>query len=661
MKKSRSFSVKLKIILVILFIVAMLICLMLTTIINMNNNYKELTLNAYRSSVAKKCAEIDRDIFKIESTTYELADKGRVLYQTNTVETLGEETVIGSFSGQDIAVGGGIWFEPDAEGGERICFYAYRDENGGIVLDPSFASAAYDYPTQEWYEEIKTGSLAGERYVWTKPYIDETGTQSLMTTVGCPIYDDAGTFLGMTTSDWKLDAIAESIKGLGTTKNSFSIFANPASDNILASAAKTKNDVETAMPDSLSALEWFGPAVEEGSVELDGVEFLVASSALRNGMIAAIFVPEDELYDKANKEIYAMILLLTIAVAVIGYGSYLLLQRFISAPISRITREIAAIGGGDLDRKIDIKTRDEFGVLAETFNDMTDDLKTHIRNLTAVTSEKERIGAELMIATEIQESLLPTTFPAFPDRTEFDLYAMMHPAKEVGGDFYDFYYTDKDRLALVIADVSGKGVPAALFMIVAKILLKNHLQTGESPDEALKNVNNQLCENNDAGMFVTAFVAVFSIKTGEVEYANAGHNPPLVMREGEPVAMLRVKPGFVLGGMSDISYEKGAIQLNAGDILYLYTDGVTEAENAKNELFGEERMLAVANLAGDGPARALVERMSDAVEEFAGGAPQFDDITMLALKYGRRHAKRKVEHSGGNQPGKPDKQMGNTQ
>jgi sigma-B regulation protein RsbU (phosphoserine phosphatase) len=212
----------------------------------------------------------------------------------------------------------------------------------------------------------------------------------------------------------------------------------------------------------------------------------------------------------------------------------------------------------------------------------------------------------------------------------------MHPAKEVGGDFYDFYYTDKDHLALVIADVSGKGVPAALFMIVAKILLKNHLQMGESPGEALRNVNNQLCENNDVGMFVTAFVAVFDIETGEIEYANAGHNPPLVMKEGESIAMLEVKPGFVLGGMSGIKYADDRMKLNGGDALYLYTDGVTEAENEKQQLFGVKRVIAVADSARGGSMQSFIEEMGAAVERFAEGAPQFDDITMLALKYGKQ-------------------------
>jgi sigma-B regulation protein RsbU (phosphoserine phosphatase) len=630
MKNKRLYSVQLKIIVIILCIVVSLACLMLATAFNINKDYKELILEAYRSFVDKECDEIDRSVFEIENNTYELANKGRVLYQTDTIEKLGAATVMDSFSDHDIAVGGGIWFEPETLG-KRVYFYAYRDAGGEEVIAPS--NENYDYTMREWYIQAKEGGERGEKYTWTEPYYDMAGPGTLVVTVGCAIYADDGKFLGTADSDWELSDISTRIEKLEATENSFSIFANTASKSVLADTMKADIRGKVSLPYSLDSLEWFYPAIEKGGVQLNGKEFLVASYTLKNGMIAAVFVPENELYGEANKEMDNTVMMLVIAIIAIVAGSYIMLRRFISKPVAEISAKVAMIGKGDLDMKIEIKSTGEFGMLARAFNDMTKHLKEHIRNITVMTSEKERIGAELTIATEIQESLLPTTFPAFPDRTEFDLYAVMEPAKEVGGDFYDFYYTDKDHLALVIADVAGKGVPAALFMVIAKTLLKNHLQMGEGPVRTLRNVNDQLCENNDVGMSVTAFIAVLTIATGEISYANAGHYPPLVMREGKPFEALDAKSGFVLGERGDREYAGGKIKLNVGDVLYFYTDGVTEAENGKGELFGEERMFAVANLAGSGSVRSLVERVRAAVDGFAGGAPQLDDITMLALRY----------------------------
>ena len=249
--------------------------------------------------------------------------------------------------------------------------------------------------------------------------------------------------------------------------------------------------------------------------------------------------------------------------------------------------------------------------------------------------EKERISAELNVATEIQTSMLPSIFPAFTDREEFDIYATMQPAKEVGGDFYDFFSIDDDHIAVVIADVSGKGVPAALFMVVAKTLIKNHTQAGLTPVEVFTLVNAQLCENNDVGMFVTAFMGVYEISTHQFTCVNAGHNPPLLKRADGSFDYLKLHTGFVLGGMEDIKYRQLEMQLANDDELYLYTDGVTEATNANDELYGEDRLLSVLNRnAGLKPDALLSQVSKTDIDSFVNGAPQFDDITMVAFKIG---------------------------
>ena len=246
--------------------------------------------------------------------------------------------------------------------------------------------------------------------------------------------------------------------------------------------------------------------------------------------------------------------------------------------------------------------------------------------------EKQRISAELNVATEIQTSMLPSIFPAFTDREEFDIYATMQPAKEVGGDFYDFFTIDDDHLAVVIADVSGKGVPAALFMVITKTLIKNHMQTGLTPAEVFTFVNAQLCENNEVGMFVTAWMGVLEISTHNFICVNAGHNPPLLKKADGSFEYMKLQSGFVLGGMENIKYKQVEMQLANGDELYLYTDGVTEATNTNDELYGEERLRSVLNSNTELNPDELLSTIKKDIESFVNGAPQFDDITMVALK-----------------------------
>lgn len=286
-----------------------------------------------------------------------------------------------------------------------------------------------------------------------------------------------------------------------------------------------------------------------------------------------------------------------------------------------------------------IRTGDEVELLADSFRKMEEDMISYIREFMNATAEKERIGAELNVATQIQADMLPRIFPAFPERQEFEVYATMNPAKEVGGDFYDFFLVDDDHLAVVIADVSGKGVPAALFMVIAKTLIKNHAQNRETPGEVFTQTNAQLCEGNDAGLFVTAWMGVLEISTGKFVYVNAGHNPPLLKRAGGQYEWLKSRPGFVLAGMEGIRYRENTLELMPGDTLYLYTDGVTEATSSAQELYGEERLQAALNEASELPVSQLLPRIKNCIDTFVGDAEQFDDITMLGLQYHTRGEK----------------------
>ena len=323
----------------------------------------------------------------------------------------------------------------------------------------------------------------------------------------------------------------------------------------------------------------------------------------------------------------------------------LILRRKVIRPIDLLTQATGAfiqnneeeLAAGTAQVNVpQIRTGDEVEQLADAFRKMEEDMLAYIRSFMAVTAEKERIGAELNVATQIQADMLPRIFPAFPARTEFDIYATMDPAKEVGGDFYDFFLVDDDHLAVVVADVSGKGVPAALFMVIAKTLIKNHAQNRETPAEVFTHTNAQLCEGNDAGLFVTAWMAVLEISTGKLIYVNAGHNPPLLQRAGGSYEWLRSRPGFVLAGMEGMRYRENEMELNPGDRLFLYTDGVTEATDANKELYGDDRLQAALDRQGNVPVRQLLTGIKESIDAFVGDAEQFDDITMLGLEYRER-------------------------
>lgn len=321
-------------------------------------------------------------------------------------------------------------------------------------------------------------------------------------------------------------------------------------------------------------------------------------------------------------------------------------EKKISRPVENLARVAHSYYGehsGEEDRQKLLEACQEYsgdntevGDLARSYISMVEDIGGYVTNLQKVTAEKERINAELSLASSIQAHMLPCIFPAFPERDEFDIYASMTPAKEVGGDFYDFFMVDDSHMAVVMADVSGKGVPAALFMVIAKTLIKNYAQSGIKPEEVFTTVNRLLCDGNDAGLFVTAWLGVLELSTGKLTFVNAGHNPPMIKQNGGEFTYLKSRAGFVLAGMDTIKYRQNEITIAPGDRLLLYTDGVTEATNSQNQLYGEERLSAFMNAHSDEKAEDILRDLKLDIYAFQGEAPQFDDITMLMLDYEKK-------------------------
>ncbi len=373
------------------------------------------------------------------------------------------------------------------------------------------------------------------------------------------------------------------------------------------------------------------------------LEPLINSEGQVVAMVGADISMDEVMQDRRH---FLLIMCLGMAVTaaffIIVFFQYI--RKFVVRPINQLADAAAdyvTSKSSDPDHSIsniaglNIFTGDEIENLAEAVKKMELEINDYIHNLTRVTAEKERIGTELNVAKQIQASLLPCVFPAFPGRREFDIYASMQPAREVGGDFYDFFIVNDRYLWVIIADVSDKGVAAALFMVIAKTLIKNHAEFSQSPSEVFNIVNDQLCQNNKVGMFVTAFMGRLDLETGSFVFSNAGHNYPLLFTGQQGFDWLKSRPGLVLAGMEGVKYRTHEISLVPGDRLLLYTDGVTEALNQKKELYSDARLLKTLNEQGVGklPLSELLEHIKRDIDLFSVDAEQSDDITMLALEY----------------------------
>ena len=303
---------------------------------------------------------------------------------------------------------------------------------------------------------------------------------------------------------------------------------------------------------------------------------------------------------------------------------YFLIKGIIINNLHVINSKLAQISGGNLDVTVDVRANEEFASLSDDINTTVSTLKRYIAEASA------RIDKELEYAKQIQLSALPTNFPIGED---YKIYAQMIAAKEVGGDFYDFYKLNDNTVAFLVADVSGKGIPAAMFMMTAKTIIKDLAESGMSVNDIFTKANEKLCENNESGMFVTAWMGILDIPSGQMQFANAGHNPPIIKRAGGNFEYLKTRAGFVLAGMEGVCYRVGEITLNEGDRLFLYTDGVPEATNLENKLYGEDRLLVFMNDNLDLEATELLPQLKNNIDTFVGEAPQFDDITMLMFDY----------------------------
>lgn len=519
------------------------------------------------------------------------------------------------------------------------------------VLDPN-----YDPRLRPWYREALLRSDDNQVH-WTGIYVDAF-TGNLINSAVLAFNGPDGQPAGVVGVDMKLEYIIEDLTALRIGESSFSFLIN-SDDSVIAD---TRFDVNspTVLPDPLKSLIEL-PVFDTGQAQVHlttiGLRpYYVALAPLpASGWVLGIAVSYDEIMAEAaamdedinaqstatisaietqiqqTLAIFAVLLFIVFGLIV---ATAIWASKALARPLLALAAGATAVGAGELNTQIPIETADEIGMVATSFNQMTTDLKSHITKLAEAVEEQTRISSDLAIATEIQNDILPQVSPPFSGRKDLDISALMQPAKEVGGDFYDFFFIDPDqtKIALVIADVSGKSVPAALLMVIAKTLIKNNSDL--SPAEILRTVNSILCEDNYSSMFVTAFYSVLDLATGEFTCANAGHTKPLIYRsQTNTVAFIDLPNALPLGVLPGKSYQQLSLTLKPGDSVLLYTDGVSEAFNPEQQLFGTERLTEDLLQVVDKPAPEVVDRIRAAVHSFANGEPQSDDIALLYVRY----------------------------
>ena len=532
------------------------------------------------------------------------------------------------------------------------------DDNGEIITIP--------VRQRPWYTQaVETGDVS------FSGVMPDTYIQAPCVTCSAPVYVH-GKLIGVVAIDLFLDSmeeyVNESAQGGGfiyiVNSQGQVIFAPRNNPLFEVEMYEDSDDLRESENEELASFIRTALTQETGlqKLDMDGTVYYMAGSPMETAGWAVISAVEgsvteapakaliseyDQINEKASSDyahsmtqmnyrtavVCALILLMGIIV------SQLVAARIVR-PIESMTEEIieGARSGKLFEMKPLYKTGDEIEVLAESFDDLSKKTKQYIEDITAITAEKERIGTELSLATEIQAAMLPHIFPPYPDRNEFDIYAAMEPAREVGGDFYDFFLIDDNHLCLVMADVSGKGIPAALFMMISKTILQSCAKMGISAGEVLTRTNDALCSNNQAEMFVTTWVGILELSTGKLTCANAGHEYPVLRRAQGQFELYKDKHDIVIGWMEGLAYEEYTLTLHPGDKLFLYTDGVPEATNAENKMFGNERMVEALNMDPEAAPRQILSNVREAVRAFVKDAEQFDDLTMLCVEYnGEQH------------------------
>ncbi|MBR4298779.1 MAG: SpoIIE family protein phosphatase [Bacteroidales bacterium] len=534
--------------------------------------------------------------------------------------------------------GSAVAFEPYyyASKGHYFSPYSYRDEKGEIK-SIQLGTDTYDYHYMDWYQIPK---LLNEPY-WSEPYYDNGGGEMMMTTYSKPLYDEFGNLYAIITADLSLEWLTDLVGGIKAFDNAYnlmvsrnaSFIVHPNRDLILNETifSSTYGDDD----ESLHKMQEDMVNCRAGEVlrnEEGGKFFVFYSPVETTCWSVAIVCPRNELYVGVRRLRTVLIILGLLSLLLMLALSYSGIRKVV-APVEDFSDVAKKIANGEFNAELpQIHSQDELKELHDSFKYLQQSLTRYIDELKSTTANKERIESELRIAHQIQMGMIPKSFPAFPERDDISLAARLIPAKEVGGDLYDFFI-DNDKLYFIIGDVSGKGIPASLVMAVTCRLFRSVASYLDKPEEIITSLNNSLSDGNESNMFCTAFLGILDLKTGKLNYCNAGHNAPYVVETNGNVYAMSVVPNLAMGLFSGFPYEGQETTLDSDKMLYLFTDGVNEAENRSLEQFGDERLMALLKQKSADMPGEIIETTIAEVQHHADGANQSDDITVMCMKY----------------------------
>lgn len=637
LKFSPSFATKLSIY-VLSFTLIFFTCIM---VLFYNSSRKQITEDAIEHAhglLRNTATQISGELQLVETT---LKQSVWIVEKNLSAPDSLKDVLTAIVKNNSLIVGSGIAFAPGyyKEKGKYFMPYAFNtnEQEGELINYQKLGGTDYDYPCMDWYLIPK---LLKKSY-WSEPYYDTGGGNTIMSTYSLPICDGQGEVYAIFTANISLSRFTDMVNELKPYQSSYtfllsrngSFLTYPEREKIMNetifSAALEANDTQEEEIGHNMVAGITGTAMSKNAEQSSYAFYTTIPNC---GWSVCTICPSQVILRNLSTTLQRIIYIFLAGMLVLLPLIYQIIHSLVR-PLRKFSESARSIATGRFDVELpEVHSKDEIKDLHDSLVYMQQSLSGYVSELRATTASKERIESELSIAREIQMGMIPKIFPPYPERDDVNLHAILHPAKEVGGDLYDFFI-DNDHLYFVVGDVSGKGVPASLFMAIARSLFRTLAQLSTSPAEIMTKMNRSIAENNDANMFVTLIIGILDLKTGNLRFCNAGHNPPIVISSDGESAFLKTKIQIFVGILEDMKYTDEAITLEKGTRLFLYTDGVTEAENESKELYGDERLLSTLATIGTYDVRTIVDSVASSVADHVQQAEASDDMTILLIDY----------------------------